>query len=103
MQLDGPHMAYNSVASVQAECFPALAAHGEPWRAALGSSSHLVTCQSPRSKGHGLEACNYAAQGTGACPWRPLECDSFLHSFFSSINKVNRKGFSSPPELASPG
>ena len=85
------------------QSFPAFAAHREPWRATLGSSPCFLTCQSPRSEGHGLEACNHAAPGTGARPWRPLECDSFLHSFFSSINKVNRKGFSSPPGLASPG
>lgn len=41
MQPDGPHMAYISVASVQAECFPALAAHGslgEPRWAPLPAS-----------------------------------------------------------------
>lgn len=76
------------------QSFPALAAHREPWRATLGSSPCSLGqyCQSPRSKGHGWKH-NHAAPGTGARPWRPLECDSFLHSFFSSINKVNRKGF----------
>lgn len=72
---------------------------GEPW---LPPPCPL--CQSSGRTGQGLEADHYAASGISACLCGPLECNSFLLSFFSSINKVNKKGFFfSPSGLASPG
>lgn len=88
---------------LEAEQFLALLAHTEPRRALLPSPFPL--CQSSGSKGQGLEADNYTASGISVSLLGPLECNSFLMSFFSGINKVNnnkKKGFFSPSGLASP-
>lgn len=86
---------------LEAEQFLALP-HTEPRRALLPSPFPL--CQSSGSKGQGLEADNYAASGISVSLLGPLECNSFLMSFFSGINKVNKKKkrFFSPSGLASP-
>lgn len=74
-----------------AEQFLALTAHTESWRALTPFSlPSLSGIREERSEVGRRSSCRLRDQ---CFLWGPLECNSLLLSFFSSINKVNKKGF----------